>query len=264
MPSRGKRQEEDIPHPLDLPNERGAKKQFKPARKRAVMVPLMLFAHLYAVFQLFVLASLSRTVRWRVVGLAFLTGMYASASFALVLQFGWMAAFAAATGQPLRQIMPVASYTIDPFIEEVVKILPVLLFCSIPHVRRQLGITDIILLCAALGSGFGLTEQVFRFSHRTEYAFWSSSDGAWILPLALDPPAIPGMWRSLSSWLPNGVTTFIMVGLVSAPVNQNIHLVWSVVAGLGLGVFVRGRSGAGGSSRCYLSPSLRLTMPSIT
>ena len=58
------------------------------------------------------------------------------------------------------------AYTVDPFVEEVVKVLPLVLAGLHLRTRRQWGLTDHLLLGAAVGAGFGLLEALMRFGHQ--------------------------------------------------------------------------------------------------
>jgi hypothetical protein len=123
-------------------------------------------AQLYGVVQLAVLGWPARTVRLRVLVLAMLAGLYATAPVAVLLQLGWTRAVAAWSGRPLGEVVTTASYTLDPVVEECVKVAPlVLLFAVARAVRRQWGATDFVLAGAGLGAGFGLAEALLRFAH---------------------------------------------------------------------------------------------------
>ena len=109
---------------------------------------------MYGVVQLFVLSSPSRTIRWPSILFGFVAGMSASASAALLTERGSAVLFAAALHRTLSSITVFDSYTLDPIVEELCKVLPLLLVLLIPRVRTRLGFSDIVLICAALGSGF--------------------------------------------------------------------------------------------------------------
>jgi RsiW-degrading membrane proteinase PrsW (M82 family) len=84
---------------------------------------------------------------------------------ALLLQFAWTRAEAELIGEPLFTIVRLDSYTLGPLIEELIKVMPLaLLIWLVPNVRRQWSSTDCVLMGAAAGSGFGLAEDLFRFS----------------------------------------------------------------------------------------------------
>jgi RsiW-degrading membrane proteinase PrsW (M82 family) len=89
----------------------------------------------------------------------FMAGMSASASVALLIERGSALLLARALHRQLFPMIMFDSYTTDPFVEEICKMLPLLLVLLIPRVRIRLGISDIVVICAALGSGFGFTES---------------------------------------------------------------------------------------------------------
>src|SRR5262245_9158458 len=198
----------------------------------------MLLAQLYGVVQLALLGWAARTVRLRVLIAGFVAGVYVAAPLAVLLETGWTRTFAAVAGVPLFRVTSIAAYTLDPFIEEAMKVTPLLLVWLLARsVRRQWGLTDFVLVAAAAGAGFGLTEQLLRFSGDAGRAI-ALPDGTWVIPIGLSAPAVPGLGRILASWLPAGVGSSGLFG--SGPVDQiDIHLVWSAVAGLGLGLAVQ-------------------------
>ncbi len=79
----------------------------------------------------------------------------------------------------------------------------------------DISIVDCVVIGAALGSGFGLTEDILSFGYMANGAQFSVPDIATIF----------------TSWLPTGETSGI-----------NLHLVWSALVGLSVGLFLRGRS----------------------
>ncbi|MBO0795772.1 MAG: PrsW family intramembrane metalloprotease, partial [Ktedonobacteraceae bacterium] len=201
----------------------------------------MFTAHLYGVFQSLVVASPARTVRWRLALVAFLAGITVSAPAALLLQFGWTRLFALITHQSLFDVVGVAAYSLDPFIEEIIKPLPLVLACMIPWVRRQLGITDIVIICLALGSGFGMAENLLRFSDVAGKAI-STDNGVWIVPGGIfSAIAIPDIGKSLLSWIPEGAGNISILDMQDNMVVTNMHLAWSALAGLGIGIVLRQR-----------------------
>src|SRR2546423_13082131 len=66
-------------------------------------------------------------------------------------------------------------------------------------------------------------------------------DGGWVLPVSLAAPTVPGPGQILGSWLPVGVGSSGLVGGGGPGDNIDIHLVWSSVAALGLGLVVQSR-----------------------
>lgn len=203
------------------------------------MVVMIILAQLYGVLQLAVLGWAARSIRWRVLVVAVLAGLYGASVLALAVQEFWTRIYADLSGTPLHKVTAMAGYTIDPFIEEIAKLVPVILvFALFPTIRRQWGSTDLVLACAAVGSGFGLAEQLLRFANDADRAIASSS-GGWVLPSGiLSIQSVPGPTSLLGSWLPAGVGGFSLFGHNAADA-INIHLVWSTVAGLGLALLLR-------------------------
>lgn len=201
------------------------------------MVLFIFFALMYGAVQLFILSSLSRTTRWRSILFGFIAGMSASASAAILIERASTLFFAAALHRPLSSVPLARSYTSDPIVEEFCKVLPLLLVLLIPRVRTRLGFSDIVVICAALGSGFGFTESTLRFGYGASAAHWSG--GYWLISQGFSSVGIPGIGVILRSWLPVGVTP---VGLFSRPsIGLNTHLVWSAIVGLSIGIALRGR-----------------------
>src|SRR6266545_1897984 len=203
------------------------------------MILLMVLAQLYGVLQFALLGWAARTVRLRVLLLAVLGGLYAAAPVAVLLQVAWTRAFAAVSGEPLFEVTSRASYTVDPFIEECVKIAPLLLlWLVLRSVRRQWGATDFVLTGAALGAGFGLAEDLLRYADQAGRAIHLAT-GGWVIPVGLSAPTVPGVRQMLTSWLPAGVGSGGLLG--GGPADAiDVHLVWSCVAGLGLALALRG------------------------
>jgi hypothetical protein len=201
-----------------------------------MLVVAMAFAACWGVVQLAALGSPARSVRAATLLLAVGTGMYACGVAAVAIQYAYTRAVAAVTGDPLTLVVSRAGYTVDPFVEEVVKVLPLLLVAWLVRTRRQWGVTDHLVLGSALGAGFGLLEALMRFGHRTGNAIRVPE--GWLLPVGLSPPVIPDPGTVLTSWFPApvGSESFISEGTTTG-----LHLAWSALAGFGVGLLVRGR-----------------------
>jgi RsiW-degrading membrane proteinase PrsW (M82 family) len=195
------------------------------------MIFAIVFAQLWGVIQLVVLASLSRTVRVRTVIAAMAVGLYAIAPVAVILQKTWIGIAASLVGKSMADMTGIASYTVDPFIEEALKLLPLALLMLIPAIRRQWTMTDCLLIAAAIGSGFGLAEHLYRYASSPDAA--EAVRGGWIMTFGRYTPTVPGIGSSLTSWLPNGVW------FPEDPTRVNWHLAWSAIGGLALGLAVR-------------------------
>ncbi|MFC7619196.1 PrsW family glutamic-type intramembrane protease [Microlunatus sp. GCM10028923] len=198
----------------------------------------MIIAACYGVIQLAALGSATRSVRVSTLLLAAMAGAYACGAVALIGELGWTHLVALITGEPLYEVIKTASHTVDPFIEELVKVLPLILIALLARrLQKQWGVTDYLLLGAAIGTGFAWMEAMLRFAGDASQAFADSS-GGFLLP-SLAPPQITGVGPTLVSWLPPPVRTADILGTAGAAVN--LHLVWTALAGLGLGLLVRMR-----------------------
>jgi hypothetical protein len=204
------------------------------------MALLMLVATGWAVTQLTVLASWSRTVRFSTLLLVVAFGAYACGVLAVVVQWGWTRLFSAWTHTSLATVVDTASYTVDPVIEEVVKVLPlVLVGVLLARVRRQLGFTDYLLVGAATGAGFGLFESLMRFG--TVRALTTSVDDGYLVQASLGGSVVvPRVGTTLTAWLPEPTSTEAILGPATGGIS---HLAWTALAGAGIGWFWR-RPGA--------------------
>jgi PrsW family intramembrane metalloprotease len=197
------------------------------------MILAIIFAQVWGVIQLIVLTSLARTVRVRTVLAAMAVGFYAIGPVTAFIQLSWIRIAAHVFGKAVFDLTGVASYTVDPFIEEAMKLLPLLVLLLIPAIRRQWSVTDCLLIAAATGSGFGLAEHLFRYA---DYASTAQSvSGGYALTIGSATPLVPGIARTLTSWIPLGVF------FESNAVRVNWHLAWSAIGGLAVGLFLRNR-----------------------
>ena len=201
------------------------------------MILAIVFAELWAVCQLIVLGTFTRTVRVRTVFMAVAVGLYACAPLAVLIQVTWIHAAAWLTGTPAYQLVKIAAYTADPFIEEIIKLLPVALLLTIPAIRRQWSITDCVLLGAACGAGFGLAEELYMFGKVSTSALFNARFGGWMLPGLAATPTVPSLSTTVTSWLPPGVlpNELLTLSLNHFPA-INLHLAWSAVGGLAIGL----------------------------
>ncbi|MBO0790040.1 MAG: PrsW family intramembrane metalloprotease, partial [Ktedonobacteraceae bacterium] len=171
------------------------------------MILFMFFAQFYGVLQLSWLGSLTRTVRWRLLLLALLAGVAVVMPVTLLLELGGARLYGLVTDQAFVIALRDNSYTIDPFLEEGLKILPLIVACMIPAIRRQLSLVDLVLLGAALGSGFGLAEAFFNFNSSIDQASYIREGDIWAFAGSIFAfVAIPGVGRTLISWLPAGAS----------------------------------------------------------
>src|SRR5947209_4238074 len=110
------------------------------------MIFAIVFAQVWGVLQLLVLGTLARTVRVRTVLAAMAVGLYAIGPLTVLLQLSWIRVAASIVGKTVPEMSGIASYTVDPFIEEALKLLPLVLLMLIPTIRRQWSLTDCVLI----------------------------------------------------------------------------------------------------------------------
>ncbi|GIH01963.1 hypothetical protein Rhe02_00300 [Rhizocola hellebori] len=202
------------------------------------MTLYMVLAAGYGVLQLAALGWLAgRSVRISTAALCIAVGMYGCGVATLILQAIYTRGVAELTGERMADVVRVASYTVDPFFEEIVKVTPLLLVGMHLRTRFQLGLTDYLVLGGALGAGFGLLEAILRFSHLAGRAI-AVPDG-WIVPSGLSATYVPDAGAIAGSWLPAPASSGLLV-FVGGP-DTFLHLAWSAIGGLGVGVLLRGR-----------------------
>jgi RsiW-degrading membrane proteinase PrsW (M82 family) len=203
------------------------------------MLLLLAMAQLYGVAQLALLGWIARVVRLRVLLLALLAGAYAAAPAALLLEVAWTRLVAAGSGDPLAEVTARAAWTVDPLIEECVKLAPlVLLWLLVRAVRRQWGATDAVLAGAALGAGFGLTEGLLRLADHAGQAVHLAG-GGWAVPAGQATARVPGIAGTLGAWLPAGIAGGGLPDTGGAGTSLDLHLMWSSVAALGIVLALR-------------------------
>lgn len=202
------------------------------------MVVLMAAAAIWGVLQLFLLSSLTRSVRLSTVLGAFALGVYGCGVLAALVELAYTRTMADHSGRVLAEVVKTTSYTVAPWVEELVKVAPLLLIGLHVKVRRQCGVADFTVLGAALGAGFGLLESVLRYSLDVKRAI--PRDGGWVIPDSLSPPFVPGPGKVFTGWIPAPAGP-IDLGHVGATTTFS-HLVWSATAGFGVGLLWRSRS----------------------
>ncbi|MFE7166316.1 hypothetical protein [Streptomyces sp. NPDC057616] len=133
--------------------------------------------------------------------------------------------------------MNTTSYTVAPWVEELIKLAPLLLAGLSLKIRRQWGLTDFVLLGAALGAGLGLLEAVLRYGLDAHRAI--PRGGGWVIPDSLSPPYVPSLGQGLTSWLP---APFSQLDVGGAPATDTFsHLVFTAMTGFGAGLLWRAR-----------------------
>ncbi|MFF5495174.1 PrsW family intramembrane metalloprotease [Streptomyces aquilus] len=203
------------------------------------MTVLMVAAAMYGVVQLLLLSTLTRSVGVATTLLAVLVGVYACGTAAALLELTYTRLIADQTDQSLIRVVDTTAYTAAPWVEELIKVSPLLLVGLYGKVRRQWGLTDFTLLGAALGAGFGLLEALLRYSLDADRAI--AAHGGWIVPESLSAPYVPGPAQVFTSWLPAPVAPLDLGRGGEVAVGTFTHLVWSALAGLGVGVLWRAR-----------------------
>ncbi|MFI7410358.1 PrsW family glutamic-type intramembrane protease [Streptomyces sp. NPDC049627] len=124
---------------------------------------MMAMAALWGVLQLFAISWPARSVRLSTVLLALAAGVYGCGVATALIQLAYTRLYAEQSGQSLVMVVNTTSYTVAPWVEELLKATPLLLAGLSLKVRRQWGLTDFVVVGAALGAGFGLLEAVLRF-----------------------------------------------------------------------------------------------------
>ncbi len=128
----------------------------------------LLMVNAWTIFQLWVV-SLRRTLNLKSIALFFLVGLFGTTIVTFILHF-----------LTTRLLSPhVVSYTINPFVEESIKVVPVLVFLWFYRkVRHNMGILDIMLLALVAGTGFEVGESLLYalgHSHRSySISLWLS------------------------------------------------------------------------------------------
>ncbi|MFB7560716.1 CdiA C-terminal domain-containing protein [Streptomyces brevispora] len=202
------------------------------------MALLMVAAAVWGVVQLFALAWPTRSVRLSTVLLALMVGVYGCGVVVALVEVAYTRLYADGSGLPVAEVVGTTSYTVAPWVEELIKLCPLLLAGLYAKVRRQWGLADFVVLGSALGAGFGLLEALLRFAAEAKRAI-PRAHGGWVIPDGLSPPYVPGPHQVFTSWLPAPFATLEM-GQEAASATFS-HLVWTALAGFGVGVLLRGR-----------------------
>jgi hypothetical protein len=200
-----------------------------------VLIVALVATAVIGVAQLHVLGSLSRSIRFRVAVAAIGAGAYGAGALSLGLEVAYTRVLAWLTGGLLTEVVEKASYTVDPVIEEVVKIAPLMAAGWLLQARRKWGLTDHLIVGAASGAGFGVMEALARFGTTSSGA--TRLPQGWLFPTSLAPPFVPSIPLALRSWLPAPISQEPL-GVPDSP-DVFKHLVWSALAGLGVGLWYR-------------------------
>lgn len=152
-----------------------------------------------------------------------------------------MRGYTAASGErTLDPAMDALSYTVVPVVEELAKIAPLLIAAISVKVRRQLGLSDYVVLGAGAGAGFGLLEVLLARVTDAQKAV-AFPGGGWMIPggISLDLTYVPDFSDVLTTWLPASIGT-VSIGALNPQLDASLHLVWGALAGLGAGLLLRG------------------------
>jgi RsiW-degrading membrane proteinase PrsW (M82 family) len=204
------------------------------------MALVVAFTHVWAALQVFLLGTVGRTVRWRAVVLAFLTGAYGCTALTGLVQFAWILGASALLDRRVADVIAFGSWTIDPAIEELLKVAPLVLLMGLaPRLRRDLRTVDLVVLGAALGAGFGLTETLLGLWDWLGRGIWSTATGHWLLPIGINTVEVPAPLVALRAWIPDGTVDSVIWALDTPAVTPNLHLAWSSLCGLAAGLALR-------------------------
>ncbi|MFC4402901.1 PrsW family glutamic-type intramembrane protease [Gracilibacillus xinjiangensis] len=128
---------------------------FLPVSRSALLV---WFWSYYALWQVWILAR-SKTVMWTHVARFFVVGIWLVGPLCagLLWSFHYVFADGAASIQESW-----SAVLLGPIVEEVIKLLPLIIFLFVTGKERQLSLTDYALFGFALGTGFQFMEEVIR------------------------------------------------------------------------------------------------------
>ncbi|WP_418957086.1 PrsW family intramembrane metalloprotease [Streptomyces tritici] len=199
---------------------------------------MMAAAAVWGVLQLFALSWPTRTVRLSTVLLAIVVGVYGCGVATALVQLAYTRFYAGSSGRSLTEVAETTSYAVGPWVEELVKVSPLLLAGLSLKVRRQWGLADFVVLGGALGAGFGLLESMLRYGLDADRALVHDA-GGWVVPDSLFPPYIPGPGQVFTAWFPAPSGQLRLIG--GAVAETSSHLVWTSVVGLGVGWLFRTR-----------------------
>ena len=200
------------------------------------MLLLMVIAAVVSVTQLAVVGSWGRSLRISTLLQGITVGFLVCGFVTVALQFAWTRIAAALTSIPVADIQRFASWTVDPFLEEILKVAPLILLALWrPRIQKQLGYTDHLLYGAALGMGFELLEAALRFSRLTMFS--NEYGGRFFVDGNLSGiVTVPNVWESLFTWQPVPAAFQDLLGSGGDTIQ---HLVWTALAGVGVAWFAR-------------------------
>lgn len=197
----------------------------------------MVVAAVVSVTQLAVVGSWGRSLRITTLLQGISVGFLVCGFATVAIQFAWTRIAAALTSIPVSDIQNLAAWTVDPFIEEIVKVAPLLvLMWWRPRIHRQLGYTDHLLYGAALGMGFQLLEAALRYARLSSLFSGESGGRFWVDGGLFGIVRVPNIWESLFTWQPAPTVTEEFLGTSGSSIQ---HLVWTALAAAGIAWFAR-------------------------
>lgn len=207
------------------------------------MVPTMALAAAVGVTQIAVLGRVSSTLRFRSVWVAVGFGLFALAPLTGLLEWGWVQFLAKSWG--VSDAVSWAGWTVDPFLEEVVRFASLcVLMMVVPSVRRLWSYTDLVVLGAAVGAGHRLAEQLWRFAGYGHLGAGFRLDDGWIAAGGLAGlVVVPAPKVIVGSWLPDSVTP-MPIGRLQPTVVVNDLLVLGALTGLAAALVMKASTGS--------------------
>ncbi|MEU8703321.1 DUF6531 domain-containing protein [Streptomyces sp. NPDC048680] len=200
----------------------------------------MAAASVWGVLQLLLLSWPVRTVRWSTVLLALGVGAYGSGVASVLVELLVARRLAASEGSSLHDVLGTVMWTTAPVAEELLKIAPLLLAGWALRGRMQWGMSDFAVLGGAVGAGFGLVEAVAQCALAPD-AVVRPVEGGWMVGSGFSAPFVAGFPELLGHWFPAPVGT-VALGSFGVSITAEHHVVWSVLGGLGVGLFLLGRA----------------------
>lgn|GEM_PF-2310093 len=201
----------------------------------------MTVAALVSVIQLAVVGSWGRSVRLITLVQAVSIGFMVCGPVTILLEWLVTRAVAALGPWEMSVVVSTAAWTYNPFIEEIVKIVPlVVLALWASRSYRQLGWTDHLLVGGGLGVGFTLCEAALRYAKLGSGLLGSVSsvgEGYSVVSSLFGSVVVPSVTTSLTTWLPDPVR---ITSILSSYQNGsgigtgNGHLLWTALAAIGV------------------------------
>ncbi len=226
------------------------------------MVLAYSLALLYGVFQLWLFASPTRTIRFRTAMTGFVCGAVVTFPLAVLLGWSWVRLADRFVTRPRFELVLWASWTVDPFIEELVRLVPlIVVLMVVPRCRWQWSLSDLVVLGAAVGSGYRWGEHLARYPSAPNpvWAELSPYAGGWFLG-GLDGTKVEPPWVWVFDWLPEGVTVADNTFAPGLFQIYNVLLVWGTLGGLAIGLWTVGDRQAAVSRWSLRSTSVALVI----